>query len=677
MNLSLRLTLTALLGFGALVALFYFQSLSYNYYTQRNTIQLGFKEITATQYTIIDAVAADTFFLYSNQDQLIEAITKNQEAVTALIDNTTLQNSYPQTHLALLEYQKYNNANIETYYDFQTSNTVIKNSIAAIPILETKLTDSLSSASPQEIANLQNAIKLAGTVLVAKNAMDAELMLETKEAVLRLKNASPTQTNESLEQLLLHFTNIINTFPEYSYAFNKINDSTLATLLTKVKDVFDKEATQALRFISYFSYFLVLLFISSLVLISFFLIQSERKARTDGLTTLGNRKAYEERVRGSQKKLALLLINIRKFKNYNDFYGIQAGDKLLIATAKHIKTLPFDEKNPSYYRLGADDFGILYEPRQSVSLEQTAKKVLTDFSQTPIILDGEERTPTIQIAASDVQPLLETTDMALKSNKYHNPIIYHEALNLLENIQANLTKAQELKTALEHTKVIPYFQPIVNLSDKKVIKHEILARVVLESGEICSIFPYLHIATESNLYHQITQTMIEQSFPIIATHKGEFSLNLSIEDINNPNIVAMIEANLNKYPQIGERVIFEILESEAIGDYKSILAFIQKVRVFGCKIAIDDFGSGYSNFSRILNLEVDIIKIDGSLVKDLATDSKAITIIETILSFTKKSNMLTVAEFVHDEATATIVESLGVDTAQGFFFYKPAPQPLT
>jgi diguanylate cyclase (GGDEF)-like protein len=677
MKLSIKLTLTALLGLSALIALFYFKSTSYEYYNYRNTIELNFKELDTAQQKLDHAVLTNAFFLYTNQDEIIDAIENVHSHLNTLITNPHLQSSHSKTLSFLLEYQKGYEAKINAVYDFQTANTVIKNSTAAIPLLQTKLLDSPQQLTPSQRENLQRITHLSGTILVAKNAMDTQLIVSMRQEIDSLNPLLFSSSQRSdISRLLSHFNVIIGVFPDYSRALNEINKPTLDILLEQAKKSFDEESTNELKFVNTFSYFLILLFIGSIVLITIFLIRSEYESRTDRLTGLGNRKAYEERVKHAKADLGLILINIRKFKHYNDFYGVAAGDQLLIATAAHIRSLPFGGQKPTYYRLGADDFGILYQCSPHPSIETFAQELLDAFSALPIIIDGEIRTPAIVVAGSIFKPLLETADMALKSNTHVNPVIYHEGLNLRQVIHDNVTKAQELKIALESKKVIPYFQPIVDLSTCKATKHEILARIVTDSGQVRSIFPYLSIAKEANLYPLITQAIIEQSFPIIAGHVGDFSVNLSIEDITNPKTVTIIENKLKEHPRIGERVIFEILESEAIEEYEGIVTFVQKMHQYGCRIAIDDFGSGYSNFSRILNLTIDIIKIDGSLIRHLDTDDKAITIVQTIVNFTKSASIHTVAEFVHNKAIANIVSELGIDAAQGFYFYEPAPVPI-
>lgn len=678
MKLSTKLFLTALLGISALIALFFFKSASKDYYTYRNTIELAFKEIDASQQKLDHAILTNAFFLYTNQDEVIQSIEHVHSHLNPLLNDDHFIHKHQQTHQMLLEYQKAYETKINAIYDFQTTNTVIKNSMAAIPLLQEQLLISTSELSEDQREELRKIAHLSGALLIAKNAMDAQLIESFRRDIDSLSSlhfANTTQ-EEAHQRLISHFKVILRAFPLYSEALNQINDRSLDQLLEKSKQSFAKESIEELKFVTYFSYFLIILFVASIALITLFLIRSEREGRTDRLTGLQNRKAYEERINHSKVELNLILINIRKFKHYNDFYGVSEGDRLLIQTAMHILAIPFKGVKATYYRLGADDFGILFESDSQQSLDTLAVDVLSEFSKIPIIIDGEIRTPSIVVAASGFKPLLETADMALKSTTYINPVIYHEGLNLRQVIHDNVIKVQELKEALNAERIIPYFQPIVDLSTCQATKHEVLARIIMHNGEIRSIFPYLTIAKESNLYPQITQTIISQSFAVIAEHAGDFSINLSIEDIGSNETVEMIEHRLEQYPNIGKRIIFEILESEAIEEYEEIVNFITRMRRYGCRIAIDDFGSGYSNFSRILNLTIDIIKIDGSLIRTLDTDDKAITIVQTIVNFTKSASIQTVAEFVHNKAIAHIVSELGIDAAQGFYFYEPAPHPL-
>jgi diguanylate cyclase (GGDEF)-like protein len=678
MKLAHKLLLTAILGSGALIALFLFKSFTQDYFNERNSLELNFKEIETAHRQLDNQILNNAFFLYTNQDTVNSAIERVYYSINMVLNIPHIQESHPKTYALLLEHRRLFDEKVQTIYDFQTANIVIKNTSAALLVAEQDLFKETKLATLADLAVMDAIHRTAGSILLAKNALDHELLrsLDTQIQTLSRHRFSSSVNTEKIERMFAHFKTIQEFFPRYIDTLESIQHPAIITTLKKSEKEFLRESDHELRIVSYFSYLLVFLFIISIGIIALFLVQTEREIRIDSLTRLRNRKAYEEDLKQRRGKAALILININKFKHYNDFYGVKEGDRLLVETANRIQTTPFLGQNPSYYRLGADDFGILFELSQDDDLYTVAKTFLDTFPETPILIDNELRTPSISVSASELYPLLETADMALKNKTRSNPTVYHEALNLHQIISDNVTKVKELKEALQENRVIPYYQPIMNYSTHSVTKHEVLARVIMKDGQVRSIFPYLHIAKESNLYPELTRTIVTKSFEVIATHSGDFSINLTIDDIENHETVEMLEELLNRYHSIGKRIIFEILESEAIEKYEGIVSFITKMRTYGCRIAIDDFGSGYSNFARILNLAIDIIKIDGSLIRNLDTDDKAITIVQTIVNFTKSRSIETVAEFVHNEAIAHITEQLGIDGAQGFYYYEPLEHPL-
>ena len=678
MTLSLKLFLTSLLGISALIALFLFKSFSQDYFTHRNAVELAFKEIETAHKQLDYQILNNAFFLYTNQDEVNQKIDALRGLIDALLRNPHIIEDHPKTMASLQVHSEKYKRKIQTIYDFQTVNTVIKNSVSSMLALQQRLLKQ-EAAMPKDRELFGEVNRISTSILMAKNGMDGHLIASLSpdiESLSRRHLADPHQ-DEMFRRIISHFGVIEHYFPRYLLHFEQINDPEISRTLKQSNHIFLGESDRELRLITYFSYLLVALFIISIGLITFFLVRSEKESRRDSLTALLNRKAYEERIRHASKKLSLILININKFKHYNDFYGVEAGDRLLAATANRIKTMGFMGQNPTYYRLGADDFGILFEESADFSLSTAAREVLELFGRKPIVIDNEQRTPSITVAASNTVPLLESADMALKSQQQNNPIIYHDGLNLRAIVAENIMRVHELRRALEQERVIPYFQPIIDLSSRNISKHEVLGRIVTEEGEIQSIFPYLYIAKESHLYHNLSRTIITKSIGIIARYPGDFSINLSINDISNEETVDLIIRFLEAHKGIGRRIIFEILESEAIEQYEGIIQFISRVRDYGCRIAIDDFGSGYSNFARILNLAVDIIKIDGSLIRHLDSDEKAVTIVQTIVNFTRSASIETVAEFVHNRDVADIVCELGINGAQGFYFYEPAPLPFT
>jgi EAL domain-containing protein (putative c-di-GMP-specific phosphodiesterase class I) len=193
---------------------------------------------------------------------------------------------------------------------------------------------------------------------------------------------------------------------------------------------------------------------------------------------------------------------------------------------------------------------------------------------------------------------------------------------------------------------------------------------IVEDGKVYSPFLFLDIAKKVKFYPHLAKIIIKTAFKKAKESDSVININLSIQDIVNIDIVKMIEEELLQN-SIAHLITFELLESENITDYEKVISFIGIVKKLGCKIAIDDFGSGYSNFGYLLRLKPDYIKIDGSLVKNIHTDENALLVTRTINDFAHNLGMKTVAEFVHCREVFEILQDMGVDEYQGFYFSEP------
>ncbi len=230
----------------------------------------------------------------------------------------------------------------------------------------------------------------------------------------------------------------------------------------------------------------------------------------------------------------------------------------------------------------------------------------------------------------------------------------------------------KLKKALENDRIVPYYQAIFNINTNKIEKYEALVRLIDEDGSIVSPFYFLNIAKKSKQYLKLTKQVIKKSFEYFKDKDYEFSVNLTLEDIKNKNISSYIIEMLKEY-KIASKVVFEIVESEGIEDFDQINNFLDRARELGCKIAIDDFGSGYSNFEYLIKLNADYIKIDGSLIKDILIDKSNQEIVVTIIDFAKRQGFKTIAEFVSNEEIFNKVKELGIDYVQGYYISEPNP----
>jgi len=243
--------------------------------------------------------------------------------------------------------------------------------------------------------------------------------------------------------------------------------------------------------------------------------------------------------------------------------------------------------------------------------------------------------------------------------------------NISKNIKV-MSMVKQIRKAIINKNIVSYFQPIVNNKTKKIEKYESLVRLLDVNNNILLPDLFLGISKNSNDYCYITQQVLENSFLMLKMNNDvSVAINLSMSDIENKDIRNMIDCFLDEYAAYGKRIIFELLEDERINNFKLIITFINRIKKRGVKIAIDDFGSGYSNYERIFKLSPDIIKIDGSIIGNLQRSTYSQDIVESLVYFSKKQGIKTVGEWVENESTYDILRNIGVDYSQGYYFGKP------
>jgi len=212
---------------------------------------------------------------------------------------------------------------------------------------------------------------------------------------------------------------------------------------------------------------------------------------------------------------------------------------------------------------------------------------------------------------------------------------------------------------------IPFFQPILG---KNEIVYECLARMVV-NNKIILPENFIFIAKEMQNYQKLTQTMIEKSFKYFANKEISFSINLDYEDICNNETIAFLKKNIAKN-EIGKYLIIEILEHEII-DFKLVQDFIDDIKVFGVRIALDDFGSSYSNLGHLIYFSPDIVKIDAFFIKNILTNKKFAIIVKKVILLAKELGIKIVTEYVESKEIYDYLKTLEIDYFQGYYFGKP------
>ncbi len=405
-------------------------------------------------------------------------------------------------------------------------------------------------------------------------------------------------------------------------------------------------------------------------------LELKEKYYIDELTKLPNRYSLLEDINQIHSN-KLVLIDINKFSAINDVYGSDAGDNILRIITFKLNEIMLD--GCKLYRVSADQFAFLsYTNDIKIPCIDFIDIVTDTISASSIYLIIDNIKIEINISATisiakDIENkhLLECADTALHYAKDTNQpyVIYSHELEEVMNHQKRFDAIKLVKKALEDDRLIPYFQPIIK---EDGITYECLVRIIDVDERIISPFEFIDEIKNTPYYTQLTKTMIRKSFKYFSNKSNSFSINLSFEDIANTHLIEYIKDQLDKY-KLHNQLILEILESESINNFKTVKEFIHDMKSLGVRIAIDDFGSGYSNFSYLLELEPDFIKIDGSIIKNIAVDKKSYTIAKTIVNFSKELGIKTIGEFIYNKEVLDVAIELQIDGKQGYFLGEPKP----
>ncbi len=378
------------------------------------------------------------------------------------------------------------------------------------------------------------------------------------------------------------------------------------------------------------------------------------------------------------KKFAIAYFKIEDFEDFQFYYGLRLSGDIEEALVNSLqKNIP-KELNIEIFDLGEGEFVLAKDLQNCNKSDEYIQKFFKN-------LQKQLNTKKLQVEDIDydvtVMMSLAYGDNALDDAKYGiKKGIKDNKLYILANDFAKIAhkKAEQninilnlVKSALHNDRIISLFQPIVNNKTKEIEKYESLVRIVDENGQLVSPFFFLEIARKGMYYSSLTSKILKNSFEALKLTKKDISINLSAYDIEKEHTRYEIYDYLDRFYNDAHRLVFELLESEEVVDFQIIKDFIKHVKSYGVKIAIDDFGSGYSNMKRLIKYDPDIIKIDGTLVKDLEFDKKSLSIIKGFLSFSKEQGIQTVAEFVENENIYLILKDLGVDYSQGYYFGKP------
>ncbi len=392
----------------------------------------------------------------------------------------------------------------------------------------------------------------------------------------------------------------------------------------------------------------------------------------NSLTHLPNRTKFLEDLQTEGYRCAALY-NLDKFQEFNDLFGETIGDEAIKKTGKILDR--YKNRHYRLYHLGGDEFVLAAKDQLKEVFIAESRKLLERLNQTEFHYNKEPYNILCSVGIAAVKErLLACADIALKEAKRsgNSWVFYDDSMAAEKSYEDNIQCSKRLIEALAQDRVQPYFQPIAHCCDGSIDKYEALVRILLEDGTAIPPVRFLTIAKRLRLYPKITEVMFFRTLEHISRYHISCSMNISAEDIHNTETAEMLLDALETFDAC-HLLTLEILESVVIDNYESVKLFIDRVRQMGVQVALDDFGSGYSNFSHALNLSVDVIKIDASLISQIEHDENSRIMTETIVALAKRLQVKTVAEYVSNAGIYAVMQEIGVDYVQGFYIGEPAP----
>ena len=414
-------------------------------------------------------------------------------------------------------------------------------------------------------------------------------------------------------------------------------------------------------------------------------------ASHDVLTDLINRREFEHRLKNTineskhdRKTHSLCYMDLDQFKAVNDSCGHAAGDELLKQISALISTSI--RETDTFARLGGDEFGLILKScpiKKAAALAEEIRKNIENFrfnwdknifkigvSIGIVAIDNTSTT------VKDVQSAADTACYIAKEQGRNRIHVYKTDSKAIAKHTNETNWLNRINSALDNNEFVLYFQKIASLKHNKHEHYEVLVRMLDKDGSTIPPNSFIPAAERFDVMSSVDRWVIGNTLSIMENEKYHdmyFSVNLSGQSLSDIKFMKDCLHLINHSEVNLSHLCFEITETAMIENLSNAIRSVSTLRGLGCKIALDDFGSGLSSFSYLKNLPVDYLKIDGSLIKDIENDPVNITMVKSIVHIGQSMGLKTIAEYVENDAIINILRDLDIDYVQGYGVAQPVP----
>jgi diguanylate cyclase (GGDEF)-like protein len=424
------------------------------------------------------------------------------------------------------------------------------------------------------------------------------------------------------------------------------------------------------------------------------LSESRREALTDDLTGLANRRMFNRqltatlaacaaRPEGEDTRIAVLLIDMDRFKEINDSFGHPVGDEVLREIAERLR--PGLRSSDLLARLGGDEFALLLDGSDTDYANGVAKRLTADLAQPfPLAQASFELGASIGIArypddATDAAELLRCADVAMYRAKAAK-VAYTVYDHAHDDSRDRFELVADLRRAIEQRKLTLHYQPQLDLDTGLVVGVEALARWTHPTKGFIPPDTFIPLAEGTGLMSALTTFVLDTAFAQCAAWRDAgrdltVAVNLSASDLLDHHLYDNVERLLVRYSLPAEALILEITESVLLADITRAHEVVQRLQALGITVSIDDFGTGFSSLVYLRNLAVSELKVDRAFITGLGAENadRDIEIVRSVIDLAHRLGLRVVAEGIEDGNALRRLIDLGCDLAQGYHIGRPVP----
>jgi diguanylate cyclase (GGDEF)-like protein len=419
--------------------------------------------------------------------------------------------------------------------------------------------------------------------------------------------------------------------------------------------------------------------------------EAEQFATRDPLTKLYNQHTFwdllqyeTQRSKRQEYKFTLLLIDIDNFKVINDKYGHETGDRFLVDFSNILKFAVRKGDIPARY--AGDDFAAILPVCDEEQAFVVARRIRDNLREHSLALpDGNEVQHTVSIGvavfpshAQDAQDLFLIADSMLRHAKDSgkDDVAFPSEQDNVEMLKNLGDKNIMILNAIRrrNMRIVPYFQPIMDLQNRSVAAYEVLTRIQI-ADHVIPAADFIEAAENMGAIGKIDYQLIEQAFAIVRqkNFRGTLFLNLSPKAMVISDFMPTVRSLFHTYGIEPGSMVFEITERDTVKNVSLFADFVRKLKDEGFRFAIDDFGAGYSSFQYLKTFPIDYLKVDGDFVRSMTEGGVTREIVTSIAQLATRLKIKTIAEYVETEAILGEVQTAGIQYAQGYFIQRPSP----